>query len=113
MSKSPFIWEPSDHMVLTGPGGLGVVGQLVAALPLGTELNRTTVPGAEHPDISHREVVVSYLGLLAQGQNDFDHIEAFRADPFFGLALGLQAVPSSPTVWQRLDQAAVAESAVA
>ena len=62
MSKSPFVWEPSDHMVLTGPGGLGVVGQLVASLPLGTELNRTTVPGAEHPDISHRDVVVSRWG---------------------------------------------------
>ena len=64
MSKAPFIGEPSDQMVLTGPGGLGVVGQLVASLPLGTELNRATVPGAEHPDISHRDVVVSCLGAV-------------------------------------------------
>ena len=41
---------------------------------------------------------MTYLGLLAQGQNDFDAIEAFRDDPFFALSLGLAHVPSSPTL---------------
>ncbi len=44
--------------------------------------------------------------LLAQGQPDYDHIEAFGHDPFFALALNLDHVPSSPTLCQRLDQAA-------
>lgn len=113
MAKSPFIWEASDHALLTGQGGLGVVGQLLQSLSLETRLNATTVPGAEHPDITNRDVVVAYLGLLAQGQSDFDHIEMFREDPFFALALGIGMVPSSPTMRQRLDQAAAAESAVA
>ena len=85
------------------------MGQLLNTLPLGERLNASHVPGAKHPDISHRDVVVAYLGLLAQGQNDFDAIEAFRDDPFFALSLGLAHVPSSPTLRQRLDQASAAE----
>lgn len=105
MSEPPFIWEPGDE-ILTAHGGLGVVGQLFNSLPLGDRLNASIVPGAERPDISHRDVVASYVGLLAQGKNDFDHMEALRTDPFFQISLGLKNVPSSPTLRQRLDQAA-------
>ncbi|MHB8348687.1 MAG: IS1380 family transposase [Acidiferrobacterales bacterium] len=108
MPKPPFIWERGDED-LTAQGGLGVVGMLFGSLPLGERLNASTVPGAQNPDISHRDVVAAYVGLLAQGKNDFDHIEAFREDPFFQISLGLQDVPSSPTLRQRLDQAAAAE----
>ena len=110
MPKPAFIWEAgNDDLILTGHGGLGVVGPLLNTLPLGERLNASRVPGAEHPDISHRDVAVAYLGLLAQGQNDFDAIEAVRDDPFFALSLGLAHVPSSPTLRQRLDQASAAE----
>lgn len=51
-------------------------------------------------------MVTSYIGLLCQSKNDFDHIEPFRADPFFYRALGIQVVPSSATLRQRLDQIA-------
>ena len=40
-------------------------------------------------------MVAAYIGLLAQGKSDFDHIEAYRADPFFGFSLGIAPVPSS------------------
>jgi hypothetical protein len=46
------------------------------------------------------------LGLLCLGKPDFDAIEPFRQDPFFPTALGLAAVPSSPTLRQRLDRLA-------
>ena len=72
---------------------------------MGDRLNASTVRGAENPDISNRDVVAAYLGLLVQGKNDFDHIEAFRGDQFYSLSLGLKNVPSSPTLRQRLDQA--------
>ncbi len=52
---------------------------------------------------------MAYIGLLAQGKSDFDHIEAYREDPFFGFSLGMNQVPSSPTLRQRLDQAAACE----
>ena len=74
-------------------------------LPLGTRLNRTHIPENLHPDFSHRNVAVSYIGLLAQGKSDFDHMEAYREDLFFEFSLGVPRVPSSATVRQRLDQA--------
>lgn len=43
------------------------------------------------------------MGLLCQGKSDFDAIERFRQDRFFRDALGLRAVPSSPTLRQRMD----------
>jgi hypothetical protein len=56
--------------------------------------------------MGHRDVAMAYIGLLAQGKSDFDQNEAYRADPFFGFSLGMNQVPSSPTLRQRLDQAA-------
>ncbi len=110
MPKPPVEWEAGDHdWLVTGQGGLGVVGQLLATTTLGPQLNASQVPEADHPDISHRDVVWSFIGLLAQGQPDYDHIEAFRDDPFFALSLDLKQVPSSPTLRQRLDQAAAGE----
>ena len=53
--------------------------------------------------IANSCIVKSYLGLLCLGKNDFDAIENFRGNAFFMRALGLQAVPSSPTLRQRLD----------
>ena len=43
------------------------------------------------------------MGLLCTGKSDFDAIEAVRGDAFFRDALGLSAVPSSPTLRQRMD----------
>lgn len=53
--------------------------------------------------VSNSDILKSYLGLLCLGKNDFDAIENFRSDAFFIRALGLRAVPSSPTLRQRLD----------
>jgi len=107
MPTAPFVWEPGDE-VLVSSGGLGVVGMLFHSLPLGKQRNGSILPGAQEPEISHRDVVASYLGLLTQGKNDFDHVEALREDDFFAVSLGLARVPSSPTLRQRLDQAASA-----
>ena len=53
--------------------------------------------------ISNSDILKSYLGLLCLGKNDFDAIEGQRKDAFFARALVLGAVPSSPTLRQRLD----------
>jgi hypothetical protein len=45
------------------------------------------------------------IGLICIGKPDFDAIEPFRDDPFFPQSLGLDSVPSSPTLRQRLDSA--------
>jgi len=103
-----FQWK-STRELLTGFGGLPIAGKILSQLPLINRLNASEVPDAARPGISHGDVVTSYLGLLAQGENDFDHIEDVRADRFFQSALNLERVPSSPTLRQRLDQAAAAE----
>ncbi|AEJ38821.1 transposase, IS4 family protein [Sulfobacillus acidophilus TPY] len=108
MVRPIVIWE-EGHEVLSSQGGLGIIGALVDQLPLGPRLNRTQIPENLRPDIGHRDVAMAYIGLLAQGKSDFDHIEAYRADPFFGFSLGIDHVPSSPTIRQRLDQAAARE----
>jgi len=53
--------------------------------------------------IANSDILKSYLGLLVQGKNDFDAVEAFRGDAFFSRALGIGTVPSSPTLRQRMD----------
>ena len=105
-----FPWK-SIRELLTGFGGLPIVGKTLSQLPLITRLNASEVLDAARPDISHGDVVTAYLGLLAQGENDFDHIEDVRADRFFQSALILERVPSSPTLRQRLDQAAAEPTA--
>jgi hypothetical protein len=48
-------------------------------------------------------VALSYIALLSQGITHFDGVEAMRKDASFGRALGA-ALPSSPTVRQRIEQ---------
>jgi len=43
------------------------------------------------------------VGLLCLGKPDFEAVEAFREDPFFSRALGLEQVPSAVTLRQRMD----------
>jgi Transposase DDE domain group 1 len=105
-----FIIEESDE-IITAHSGLALIGALLEKTNLTKRLNQSHVPGNPSPDISHRDVAVSYLGLLCHGKSDFDHIEPFREDEFFAYALQIDQTPSSPTLRQRLDQAAEAEDA--
>ena len=85
---------------LTSHAGLALVGQLFKRLRLAQMVD------ADYPvrsGIVNSDIVKSYLGLLVQGKNDFDAIEAFRADAFFRQSLSISGVPSSPTLRQRLD----------
>jgi hypothetical protein len=91
---------------ITPSGGLPLVGHLLEKSSLKKRIDLSKVPGNPNPSISHSDVVYSYIGLLCQGKNDFDHIENERDDVIFSYAMGIEQVPSSPTLRQRLDQAA-------
>jgi len=91
---------------LTPVAGLSLVGHylrsvlpqfdaLDAALPMRT-------------GVRNSDVLRAYLGLLVQGKSDFDAIETFRGDTFFKQALGIELLPSSPTLRQRMDAQAPA-----
>ncbi|MCL6444974.1 MAG: IS1380 family transposase [Alicyclobacillus sp.] len=105
MNRLRFVIEESNEIIVTH-SGMTLVGLLLDKTRIGKRLNQTRLPGMGKPYISNRDVAYSYIGLLCQGKTDFDHIEAFREDEFFTLALQVDDVPSSPTLRQRLDRAA-------
>ncbi len=86
---------------LTSNAGLALVGQYFKTLNFTKRIDVAFPLGAK--GIANSDVLKSYLGLLVQGKNDFDAIEAFRGDDFFARSLGVSNVPSSPTLRQRMD----------
>ncbi len=91
---------------LTTHSGLALVGMALKPTQLDQKANQFRLPAIkETPEISHSDVIRSYIGLLCQGKHAFEAIEEFRgAETFFGLALGIKHVPSSSTLRQRLNQ---------
>ncbi len=95
---------------IVAQSGLAIVGNLLSLTNLASRLNAYRLPDiSRNPVCSNGDVAKSYIGLLCQGKSDYDNIETFREDAFFALALDIQRVPSSPTLRQRLDQAALTE----
>ena len=90
---------------LSSHSGLALVGAILDRSSIRKRLDAVVLP--EHPlsEISHGEVATAMIGLICVGKPDFDAIEPFRDDPFFIQSLGLDLVPSSPTLRQRLDSA--------
>jgi hypothetical protein len=85
---------------LSSHAGLALVGQYLK------QINAPALIDPAYPvrsGVTNSDLLKSYLGLLCLGKNDFDAIENFRGNAFFMRALGLRAVPSSPTLRQRLD----------
>ncbi len=91
---------------LTTHSGLALVGMALRPTELDRKINKIQpqqIIGT--PDISHSDVIRSYVGLLCQGKHAFEAIEDFRGEePFFGRALGISQVPSCSTLRQRFDQ---------
>jgi hypothetical protein len=85
---------------LSNQAGLAMIGKYLKRI----NINSLVDPAfAVRSGIANSDILKSYLGLLCLGKNDFDAIEGQRNDAFFIRALGLRAVPSSPTLRQRLD----------
>lgn len=100
-----YLLEQSDETITTH-SGLALAGLLLSKTKLEKKLNRVPLPDRTAPNISHFEIIASYIGLLCQGKSDFDHIEPFRRDPFFRQSLMISNVSSSPTLRQRMDMGA-------
>ena len=88
---------------LTSHSGLALIGALMGRTRLAARVDEILLPERPCPEVSHGDVMTSMIGLLALGKPDFEAVEAFRTDPFFAQALGLDAVPSAATLRQRLD----------
>jgi len=90
---------------LSSHSGLALVGAILDRTSIQERLDGVVLPEHPFPEISHGEVATAMIGLICVGKPDFDAIEPFRDDPFFTQSLGLDSVPSSPTLRQRLDSA--------
>lgn len=86
---------------LTSHAGLALVGQYMKRMDISTRVDRRFPVGLG--GIANSDILKSYLGLLVQGKNDFEAIEAFRGDSFFTRALDVDRVPSCSTLRQRMD----------
>lgn len=86
---------------LTSSAGLALVGQYLKPINISARVDGKFPIGPG--GIANSDIFKSYLGLLVQGKNDFEAIEAFRGDDFFCRALGVTTVPSCSTVRQRMD----------
>ncbi len=93
---------------LTPVAGLALVGHYLKALQPAFKGVDKAMP--IRSGVSTSDVLRTYLGLLVQGKSDFDAIENFRGDAFFKQSLGIEQLPSSPTLRQRLDAKATAVS---
>jgi hypothetical protein len=91
--------------ILTGQSGLALVGSLLHQSNFKFELDNLPMPANRGATLKNSDIAVSMIGLLAQGRCDFEHIELFRKDRFFPLALNLSRTPSAAILRQRLDTA--------
>jgi hypothetical protein len=90
---------------LTPVAGLALVGHHLQRLaPVFKRMDQAL---AVRTGVATSDIARSYLGLLVQGKSDFDAIENFRGDAFFKQSLGIGLLPSSATLRQRMDSAAV------
>jgi hypothetical protein len=94
----------SDELI-SSHSGLALVWEILSRSHLRERLDAVVLPEHPFPAISHGEIATAMIGLICLGKPDFDAIEAFRDDPFFLKSLGLNSVPSSPTLRQRIDGA--------
>ena len=90
---------------LSSHSGLALVGALLDKANIRGRLDEVVLPEHRYPEIGHRDIATAMTGLLCLGKPDFDAIEPFRNDLFFSQSLGLNSVPSSPTLRQRMDSA--------
>ncbi len=97
-----FIIEQSDETI-TSHSGLSLIG---AAIRQHTCLADHLDAIALRHGIAHSDLVISYLGLLSLGKNDFEAMEAMQNNDFFKVALGLDNIPSADRTRQRMDERA-------
>ena len=83
-------------------GGNALIGQTLcrhvqATLPENFQIRRRDA-------IGDRDILMTMIGLLANGRSDFIDVELYRDDFVFLHSFGIERLPSEPTLRQRLDQ---------
>lgn len=95
--------EQSETEIFTSNSGLALVGQVLHQF---TSIPQALPNKKRSNAIADSDLVLSYLGLLCLGKNDFDAIEKFRQDEWFAQSLDVKHVPSAAILRQRFDEQA-------
>ena len=99
-----FIITETDEF-LTSHSGLALIGALTHESGLASGI-RKALPVKKAGAVGSDDSLISMIGLLSLAKPDFTAIEQFRDDDYFQMSLGLKAVPSEPTLRQRMDEIA-------
>lgn len=86
--------------------GLGVVGAMLGKSNFKKHCDRQKVnPKRSQPQIKNGDILLTYIGLLAQGKTAYEAVNEFDDDPeFYQSALGIaREIPSAETLRQRMD----------
>lgn len=95
--------EQSKTEIFTSNSGLALVGQVLHQF---TSIPKALPNKKRSSAIADSDLLLSYLGLLCLGKNDFEAVEKFRQDEWFAQSLGVTHVPSSAILRQRFDKQA-------
>jgi hypothetical protein len=86
---------------LNSTGGNHLLGILLKshaqrAIPVNFQSRRSDA-------ITDRDILLTQIGLLCNGRNDFNDVDLYRKDELFMNAFGLKTVASEPVFRQRFD----------
>lgn len=101
-SDLEFIYEATDENIMP-LGGMPIIDYFVKQTNLSKRLNAVPFKNAGKPIISNRDIILTMIGILAQGKFDFADADPIRKNRFFKDALHIHTVPSQETLRQRLD----------
>lgn len=106
MNNRRFVIEFTNERIIS-PSGLAIVGGILGKSDLVKRLNRIPVDAQKRsePQIKNGDIVLTYIGLLAQGKTQYEAVKEMADDSkFFKDALGIvRAIPSAETLRQRMD----------
>lgn len=91
---------------LVTPSGLSIVGAMLGKSDFVKQCNAQPNEKRSQPYIKNGDILLSYIGLLCQGNTEFDAVhEMLEGDnEYFKIALGIEKdIPSAETLRQRMD----------
>ena len=105
MANTQFKLTFGDERIIPA-SGLGVVGAMLGKSNFKKHCDRQKVnPKRSQPQIKNGDILLTYIGLLAQGKTAYEAVNEFDDDPdFYQSALGIaREIPSAETLRQRMD----------
>lgn len=95
-------FEQSSTETYTSNAGLTLIGQCIQL----SLLEKSPFKKQQMGGISHSDILKSYLSMACLGKSDFEAIESYRKDAYLQEAIGINHVPSSSRLRQRMDDQA-------